>query len=63
MSKNVIILTKNDTIEAYTSLVGVCQLYEWSYNYLKKKKFPFQYKDWKIHKIEVTSIIKDERPE
>lgn len=44
MYKNVIILTNKESHEAWGSLVELCKVKGFSYNYLKKKKYPFEYK-------------------
>ena len=43
--KNIIIITDGKSYEAWGSLVELCQVKkEFSYEYLKKKKYPFVYK-------------------
>ena len=41
---NIIILTDGESYETYGSLTELCKLHGFSYNYLKRFKFPFQYK-------------------
>ena len=42
--KNIIILTNGGSYEAWGSLVELCKVKGYSYNYLKRKKYPFEYK-------------------
>ena len=44
MNDNIIILTDGNTYEAWGSLVELCKVKGYSYNYLKRFKFPFYYK-------------------
>ena len=44
MNKNIIILTNGEFHEAWGSLVEICKEKNFSYNYLKRKKYPFTYK-------------------
>ena len=37
--------------EAWGSLTELCRAHEWSYNYLKRKKLPFEYKGWLINRV------------
>ncbi len=49
---NIIILVSGDKYEAWGSLTEVCQFHpEFSYDYIKKLKFPFEYKEWKFLKV------------
>lgn len=48
---NIIILTCGDVREFWTSLVLLCEAHpEFSYHYIKKNKFPFEYKGWTFEK-------------
>lgn len=49
-NKTIIVLTKGESLETWGSLSEICRVKDWSYNYLKKKKFPFEYKGWKFRK-------------
>ena len=50
----IILLKKNENIEAYTALTKLCKDYkEFSYSYIKSKKFPFNYKGYEFLKIKV----------
>jgi|GEM_PF-5692406 len=44
MNQNIIILTKEESYEAWGSLVELCKVKGFSYNYLKRFKYPFNYK-------------------
>lgn len=44
MNENIIILTNGESYEAWGSLVEICKEKGFSYNYLKRKKYPFKYK-------------------
>ncbi len=49
----IILINKDlDLMEAWGSLTEICKMHkEFSYNYLKKKKFPFEYKEWEFKKV------------
>jgi len=51
MNENVIILTNGESYEVWGSLVELCKIKDLSYNYLKRQKFPFEYKG--LHFIKV----------
>ena len=44
MNENIIILTNGEAHEAWGSLVELCDVKGFSYNYLKRMKYPFKYK-------------------
>jgi len=44
MNENIIILTYGESYEAWGSLVELCKVKGFSHNYLKRLKFPFEYK-------------------
>lgn len=44
MNQNIIILSSGDLTEAWGSLVELCKVKGYSYNYLKSKSYPFIYK-------------------
>ena len=44
MNENIIILKKDSEYEAWGSITEICSVYGFSYNYLKRLKFPFIYK-------------------
>jgi len=44
MNENIIILTNGESHEAWGSLVELCTKKGFSYNYLKRQKYPFKYK-------------------
>lgn len=49
---NIIILRKGETIETWGTLTEICEVHpEFSYHYLKGKKFPFEYKGWSFIKV------------
>lgn len=49
---NIIILTdENQEQEAWGSLTEICKTHGLSYNYLKSKKMPFEYKGLKFNKV------------
>lgn len=51
--KNIIVLIKLVDLETETwgSLTELCKAHEWSYNYLKRQKLPFEYKGWLIKRV------------
>jgi len=51
MNENIIILTNGDSHEAWGSLVELCKVKGFSYNYLKRFKFPFEYKSLKFDRV------------
>ncbi len=51
MNENIIILTDGQSHEAWGSLVELCKVKRLSYNYLKRQKFPFVYKELKFIKV------------
>ena len=52
MPKNVIVLSKGNHKESYGSLTELCSDYpNFSYYYLKSKKFPFEYKGFLFEKL------------
>jgi len=51
MNENIIILTNKESYEAWGSLVELCKVKGFSYNYLKRLKYPFDYKG--LHFIRV----------
>lgn len=45
-------LQKDERIELWTQLTDLCKAHdEFSYHYLKAKKYPFEYKGWSFRKI------------
>lgn len=44
MNENIIIITNGESYEAWGSLVEICKEKGFSYNYLKRIKYPFKYK-------------------
>ena len=50
MSKYTIVLEKNGKVEAWTALTDLCEAHSLSYNYLKRKEFPFSYKGFNFTK-------------
>ncbi|GHB44385.1 hypothetical protein [Mongoliitalea lutea] len=49
--KNIILLSQGEKREVWTSLVLLCDAHpEFSYHYIKKYKFPFEYKGWFFEK-------------
>ena len=53
---NIIILTDKESHEAWGSLTELCDAHEFSYNYLKRLKFPFQYKGLDFIKVPFRSL-------
>lgn len=51
LGENIIILEKNDLLEAWGSLTEICKEHGFSYHYLKRKKFPFTYKGFNFIKV------------
>jgi len=54
MNQNVIVLYDQETeeIEVWGSVTEMCEKKEgFSYNYLKRQKFPFEYKGLKFYKV------------
>jgi hypothetical protein len=51
MNENIIILTNLKDFECWGSLVELCKVKGFSYNYLKRKKFPFEYKGLKFIRV------------
>jgi hypothetical protein len=48
---NIIILTDKESHEAWGSLTELCKAHGFSYNYLKRLDFPFQYKGLDFIKV------------
>lgn len=48
---NIIIVSKDQEQEAWGSLTEICRVYGWSYNYLKTKKMPFEYRGVRINRV------------
>lgn len=56
---NIIILTdKEGNQEAWGSLTEICRQHGYSYNYLKSKKMPFEYKTLKFNKVPFRALNK-----
>jgi hypothetical protein len=51
MNENIIILTNGESYEAWGSLVELCKVKGFSHNYLKRLKFPFEYKGLKFIRV------------
>jgi len=54
MRKYLIILQNIATpfeVVIYTTLTGLCEDKNWSFNWLKTKKFPFEYEGFKLEKL------------
>jgi hypothetical protein len=51
MNENIIILTNVESYEAWGSLVELCKVKGFSHNYLKRLKFPFEYKGLKFIRV------------
>lgn len=47
---NIIILTDKESYETWGSLTELCKAHGFSYNYLKRLKFPFEYRGLKFIK-------------
>jgi hypothetical protein len=50
-NKTIILYHSNDTYECYTTLTALCRAKNWSYNYLKKKKLPFIYRESRVMRL------------
>lgn len=48
---NIIVLIKENQLETWGSLTSLCDAHGFSYNYLKRQKFPFTYKGIKFEKV------------
>lgn len=48
---NIIILTDKEYYEAWGSLSELCEKHGFSYNYLKRLKFPFTYRGLEFIKV------------
>jgi hypothetical protein len=53
MKHVIVLILPNSDIECYSGFKKMCKSKEWSYNYLKRLKPPFCYKDYEIYKIEL----------
>lgn len=54
MNRTVVLLISDTTIKSYSTLTRLCKdNKEFSYSYLKSKKFPFTYKKYKFIKTKV----------
>ena len=51
MNENIIILTNGESYEAWGSLVELCKVKGFSHNYLKRLKFPFEYKGLNFQRV------------
>ena len=49
--ENIIILTNKESYEAWGSLSELCEKHNFSYNYLKRLKFPFIYRRLEFIKV------------
>lgn len=55
--RNVIVLKHEESEEFWSNLKLLCENHpEFSYEYIKSKKFPFDYKGWSFRKLEVNSL-------
>lgn len=50
--KNVIVLTSNEVLVVRGNFKKLCKEFKFPYHSLKMLKFPIQYKDFVIHKVE-----------
>lgn len=48
---NIIILTDGASYETWGALTEICEKHGFSYNYLKRKKFPFTYRGLEFIKV------------
>jgi len=48
---NLILLKQGGQVEVWGSLTKLCRGHNFSYNFLKKKSFPFEYKGLKFEKV------------
>ena len=48
---NIIILTDKESYECWGSLSELCEKHNFSYNYLKRLKFPFTYRKLEFIKV------------
>ncbi len=57
MKRNFIILRRKDCYEIWGSLTTLCEAHGFSYNWLKKNKFPFVYKGISFIKVKFRDKI------
>lgn len=50
-NKSIILYHNGDTYECYATLTALCRAKNWSYNYLKKKKLPFVYRESMVMRL------------
>ena len=50
---NIIILSKDGKPETWSSLKKLCEEYKFPYWTLSRKKFPFEYKEYKFNKTKI----------
>jgi hypothetical protein len=56
--RNIIVIKTDGKEEFWSNLKLLCEHHpEFSYEYIKSKKFPFEYKDWSFRKVEVNKLI------
>lgn len=51
MKQNIIILTNGKDFETWGSLTEICREKGFSHNYLKRQKYPFEYKGLKFIRV------------
>ena len=52
MQNQVIVIQREDYQEVWGRLTKICKAHpEFSYHYLKGKKYPFEYKGWSFKKL------------
>lgn len=56
--QRIIILTDGAEQEAWGSLTEICRRHGWSYNYLKSKKMPFDYRGVHFNRVEFRALNK-----
>ncbi|WP_375585976.1 hypothetical protein [Cyclobacterium xiamenense] len=58
--KNVIIIRNENREEFWSGLKLLCRYHpEFSYEYIKSKKFPFEYKGWYFRKEVVNGVARE----
>lgn len=58
--RNIILIQNGEIEEYWSNLKLLCDNHsEFSYEYIKSKKFPFEYKGWEFQKFEVNKVSEE----
>lgn len=58
--RNIIIIKTAGKEEFWSNLKLLCENHpQFSYDYIKSKKFPFEYKGWDFRKVEVNRVTNE----